>query len=40
MECQGHDKTMTEQLLETLIDTGIRSYKRNHGGKLFGRRTG
>ncbi len=34
----GHDKTMTEQLLETLIDAGTRAYKSNHRGTLFGRR--
>lgn len=28
---------MTEQLIETLIDTGVKAYKRNNRDKLFGR---
>lgn len=29
---------MTEQLIETLIEQGVKAYKKNHRGRLFGRR--
>lgn len=29
---------MTEHLIETLIEQGVKAYKKNHRGRLFGRR--